>query len=1021
MKSCGKIFFVFVLFAVCSPSLGAATFDPAAKDYSGHKGKTVYVSKNGDNSDGSCWKKAFHSIQAALDAVPDDKGGHRIIIRPDTYAEANLQSKFKGAKGSYNEMVGDFDGRHGSGKTGWVVIDSGAPAVVLKNHPSEWMWQIVEGDPAGQWGLKSIDWWGTTKCNLKFSAINFDRWIFRNMYYAGAEGFGWDLTCDKGAEFSVITEDCVATGRFSGLCVGGHTGRAGEPVVARRCHFMCFDWWGDAAGVYVRAENKEKRDVYDAVFEDCTIAGPDNALQCGNPGFDGYTKVLLKNCRLFALNFSQPRGQPSTGIIYHTLKGPLLHVDLEDTILAGYKVFGSGGQQFGCGKRPDGGPISYSVKGKVQAYVQFEQNVPEGIERLRYWPVKAFESLMPQRFHNDRIAKLRGQGADLGVDMSAFHDELVNVRLVPGSQPADVSVGKPKVADMDLPGMARWALRALKNNPRPHMNHECRFSMDMLQFYPGPTKDQHDPITAGDTENRMDWEFGYMKEMCGDTSADDIAKGVRKRILGHLRDDGLCWITTGAFARLPGLWATHWTTGKLLISFCDDYRRTGDEKLRGQCRKMFEAMIARANWVDGRAYCAGGNSCWNEKGWAITDATPYSPAMLLEAVVTYYETFGDKEALDFAIAFAKGEMAQDQWANWIMKDPGKLTPEQKEQAKLTSTFMKIWPTAPLNFNLGVRPDGSFEHHSHMRGHSGWGMAHLASITRDPELVDWTKRLLDFFLRRGTDWGWIPESMTVVYDSETCAVADVISMSAYMAQTGHPEYWDTVERFVRNYIREAQFFFTPEYEKYYCELHGEENGKKGLEMAREFEGGFQGRMGLNDHCDKPKRYDMMGCCVPEGMRSIYTAWKFTVQNKEGGVFVNMCFDRETEAAKVTSFLPFTGRMTVEAKVAKDFYLRPPTWALKSRIKAYVNKKPVPLLWRDSYVFFDNARQGDELTITYPLVTFVQKQVVPELAAGIAGKETTITWLGNTVMKLEPRGPQLPLFQKVPRPLPPLPKE
>ncbi len=80
-------------------TLHAATPDPAAADYSGHKGRTLYVSKLGDNSDGSSWQKAFRTIQAALLAVPDDQGGHQIIIRPDTYVEANLYVKHKGIRG----------------------------------------------------------------------------------------------------------------------------------------------------------------------------------------------------------------------------------------------------------------------------------------------------------------------------------------------------------------------------------------------------------------------------------------------------------------------------------------------------------------------------------------------------------------------------------------------------------------------------------------------------------------------------------------------------------------------------------------------------------------------------------------------------------------------------------------------------------------------------------------------------------------------------------------------------------
>jgi len=70
-----------------------------------HQGVTLYVSKLGHNSDGTSWSKAFTTIQAALDAVPDENGGHRIVIRPDTYMEGMLAPAFKGTTGAYNEFV----------------------------------------------------------------------------------------------------------------------------------------------------------------------------------------------------------------------------------------------------------------------------------------------------------------------------------------------------------------------------------------------------------------------------------------------------------------------------------------------------------------------------------------------------------------------------------------------------------------------------------------------------------------------------------------------------------------------------------------------------------------------------------------------------------------------------------------------------------------------------------------------------------------------------------------------------
>ncbi len=352
---------------------------------------TFHVSKLGDNSDGSSWQKAFHTIQAALLAIPDEKGDHRIIVRPDTYAEANLYPEHKGALGSYNVLEGDWDGRLGSGATGWVVVDSGAPLAIVRTNPKapsgNPTFMILEsGDPEKETGLKSVDWWSTFRASPDFSGVGWDRWTVRRLYATGSDaGLFWDLP-PKVEPFTVVVEDSVGIGRAFGGGVAHFAARADEPIVFRRCTLWCLDWWGDAAGAYVRAENTSPPTQPDITFEDCTLAGPDNALQAGNPGYAGYTRVKLKGCRLISLNFSQAQGTPSSGIIFSTLDGKLLHTDLEDCTLMGYKVFGAGK-----------GEVGFSMKGKVQAYVQYRQPVPAGFERLRFWPVETFNQLVPAR------------------------------------------------------------------------------------------------------------------------------------------------------------------------------------------------------------------------------------------------------------------------------------------------------------------------------------------------------------------------------------------------------------------------------------------------------------------------------------------------------------------------------------------------------------------------------------------------------------------------------------------------
>ena len=220
--------------------IAAAAERPGPATPAPRPGRTLFVSKLGNNGDGRSWQTAFHTIQAALDAVPDDQGGHRIIIRPDTYAEANLDSKHKGAAGAYNVIEGDWDGRLGSGTNGWVVIDSGAPRVIVRTNPkaptgNPTFMILPEGDPDKETGLKSVDWWGPWRCDPAYSAAGWDRWVFRRLYCTGSEGgVGWDMTCQAGVEFSAVVDDCVGLGRFAGACVIAHVGRAGEPVVFRR-------------------------------------------------------------------------------------------------------------------------------------------------------------------------------------------------------------------------------------------------------------------------------------------------------------------------------------------------------------------------------------------------------------------------------------------------------------------------------------------------------------------------------------------------------------------------------------------------------------------------------------------------------------------------------------------------------------------------------------------------------------------------------------------------------------------
>jgi hypothetical protein len=184
-------------------------------------------------------------------------------------------------------------------------------------------------------------------------------------------------------------------------------------------------------------------------------------------------------------------------------------------------------------------------------------------------------------------------------------------------------------------------------------------------------------------------------------------------------------------------------------------------------------------------------------------------------------------------------------------------------------------------------------------------------------------------------------------------------------------------------------------------------EEGLRLMRRYEGGFDACLTPNAlaWARDPGGMNMMGCCPPEGMRTLYTAWSNTVLETARGVEVNLAFNRDHPAAKVVSFLPKEGRLTVVARQANDFYLRPPSWAPRGKVQAFVNGATVPAQWVGDTIHFARVRPGQELTITYPLLEFRQ-------TLHVAGKDYTYHWRGNTVIGVEPRGEILPIFANRP---------
>jgi hypothetical protein len=586
---------------------------------------------------------------------------------------------------------------------------------------------------------------------------------------------------------------------------------------------------------------------------------------------------------------------------------------------------------------------------------------------------------------------------------AGFRGQIGDVKWI--QPPADVAT-LAAGPDIDLVAMGRWAQHYLIHNTNPKLNYACRFSLDW-SCPPAAWAQGEDLVAHGDTDCRMDWEFMFMAEMCGVGQTADAAAGVRRRILSYLGNDNLAHApgASSCGGVPPGkIFVSPWATGKIMVSLAETFARTGDQAAKQRARKLFEGLRGLSNWDTGRAWYVGGGGPYLDGKWYDTFGTVgYSCST--EPVIRYWELTGDPEALDFARARARGTVDG------------------------------------LQANLGcrrIRPDGSFSDQTHLHMHEVWGVAHVGAAVHDPRLIEWARRVYEYVRSRGTDYGWFSERMILgnekpwthsdigntlfperLHLSETCVTGDMVSVAACLARGGYPEYWDHVDRYVRNYVRAMQFIMTPKIEAYYRKKwqgKPEKDIEVALKAIRRYQGGCGASAAVNGG---PESWVPCGCCGPEGIRCMYTAWKNAVVEDARGVWVNMSFNRETPAVVVRSFLPAVGRLAATPRKPGDFYLRPPSWTPRSAVQTFRNGKSSTPVWWDDYVLFAKAVPGEELAIAYPLPEFVQK-------VGVGGKleeqrPYQVRWRGNTCLGVQPRAVEFPFFEDVLPVLPEPPKE
>ena len=148
--------------------------------------------------------------------------------------------------------------------------------------------------------------------------------------------------------------------------------------------------------------------------------------------------------------------------------------------------------------------------------------------------------------------------------------------------------------------------------------------------------------------------------------------------------------------------------------------------------------------------------------------------------------------------------------------------------------------------------------------------------------------------------------------------------------------------------------------------------------------------------------------------------------DGDARVQLLLNRASPWLDINAYLPYEGKVVIRNKTARRLSVRIPRWANKAAVEVRVGEQKAAPAWLGNYVILDSIRPGDRITITFPMVTTIERHSL-KWRLNEFWRETTfigpewsnpnpitytMTFKGNTLVEVSPRDPGkgLPLYQR-----------
>ena len=268
---------------------------------------------------------------------------------------------------------------------------------------------------------------------------------------------------------------------------------------------------------------------------------------------------------------------------------------------------------------------------------------------------------------------------------------------------------------------------------------------------------------------------------------------------------------------------------------------------------------------------------------------------------------------------------------------------------------------------------------------------------------------------GSDWFEKRDFESV----EIREVSDMVFLALYLTRAGLGDYWDDVDRWVRNQYSQGQItsadFFDRIPDRYFSDQASQVAYKDTRDIPKRSVGSFCGWMRANDALlvvdenekgEKLYDHSIMHCCTGNGSRTLYYVWDSIVTGDANEARINLLLNRASEWLDVHSYLPAEGKVVLKIKKTQRVAARMPEWVDLNRVRVTVRGKEVSLKTRGRYVVLAGLRPGDVVGLTLP----VPERVIHRV---IGRRPYRLTLRGSQVVAIDPPGVAYPLYQNQPQ--------